>query len=147
MLNASWNHIMPVAWARTMSAGGQNQPFRPPGRKGCRNQNHCTLRVQTGRFSQCEAFRELINAALDTGLSAQRIYQDLITEQKFGGSYDSVKRFVRQLEQARPLPFRRMEREPGQEAQVDFGQGVWVIEEGHRRAPQVHLELLTQGLH
>jgi len=53
-------------------------------------------------------------------LSAQRIYQDLVTEQKFVGGYDSVKRFVRQLEQVNPLPFRRMESEPGQEAQVDF---------------------------
>jgi hypothetical protein len=44
---------------------------------------------------------------LDAGLSAQRIYQDLVSEQPFAGSYDSVKRFVRQLGPAQPLPFRR----------------------------------------
>ena len=90
-----------------------------------------------GRVNHCEPFTAAIQVGLDRGLSAQRIYQDLVTEQQFGGSYDSVKRFVRQLEQARPLPFRRIETEPGQEAQVDFGQGAWVVENGKRRRPHV----------
>jgi transposase len=90
-----------------------------------------------GRVSHCEPFETFIKAGLDASLSAQRIYQDLLSEQKFTGGYDSVKRFVRQLQQAHPLPFRRMESEPGQEAQVDFGQGAWVVEEGHRRRPHV----------
>ena len=76
-----------------------------------------------GRVSHCEPFETFIKVGLDGGLSAQRIYQDLLSEQQFTGGYDSVKRFVRQLQQANPLPFRGMEREPGQEAQVDFGQG------------------------
>jgi transposase len=90
-----------------------------------------------GRLSHCEAYKAAIQAGLDRGLSAQRIYQDLVAEQQFEGSYDSVKRFVRQLEQARPLPFRRIETAPGQEAQVDFGQGAWVVENGKRRRPHV----------
>ena len=90
-----------------------------------------------GRVSHCEPFESVIQAGLDAGLSAQRIYQDLMSEQQFAGSYDSVKRFVRQLGQAHPLPFRRMESEPGQEAQVDFGQGAWVVEDGRRRRPHV----------
>ena len=65
------------------------------------------------------------------------MYQDLVGEQKLAGSNDSVKRFVRQLDAANPLPFRRMEGEPGQEAQVDFGQGAWVVEAGRRRRPHV----------
>src|SRR6266496_838658 len=81
-----------------------------------------------GRVSHCEPFETFIKSGLDASLSAQRIYQDLVSEQKFVGSYDSVKRFVRQLQAANPLPFRRMESEPGQEAQVDFGQGAWVVE-------------------
>ena len=90
-----------------------------------------------GRVSHCEPFESFIKAGLDGRLSAQRIYQDLVSEQKFAGSYDSVKRFVRQLQQASPLPFRRMESEPGQEAQVDFGQGAWVVQDGRRRRPHV----------
>jgi transposase len=98
-----------------------------------------------GRVSHCEPFETFIKAGLDGGLSAQRIYQDLVTEQKFAGGYDSVKRFVRQLEQANPLPFRRMESEPGQEAQVDFGQGAWVVEDGHRRRPHVLRVVLSHS--
>lgn len=102
-----------------------NPAISPPGSK-------------SGRLSHCEPFESFIKSGLDANLSAQRIYQDLVSEQQFAGSYDSVKRFVRQLEAGHPLPFRRMESEPGQEAQVDFGQGAWVVEEdGRRRRPHV----------
>lgn len=98
-----------------------------------------------GRVSHCGPYETFIQRGLEGGLSAQRIYQDLVSEQKFVGSYDSVKRFVRQLEQAHPLPFRRMESEPGQEAQVDFGQGAWVVEEGRRRRPHVLRVVLSHS--
>jgi transposase len=90
-----------------------------------------------GRGSRCEPFRESIRKKLDQGLSAQRIWQDLVSESGFTGSYSSVKRFVRRLGASRPLPFRRMECEPGQEAQVDFGSGAWVLEDGKRRRPHI----------
>jgi transposase-like protein len=92
---------------------------------------------RAGRISQCEPYRVEIEAALERGLSAQRIYQDLRESAGFVGGYDAVKRFVRALGQVQPLPFRRMESAPGQEAQVDFGQGAWVVEEGRRRRPHV----------
>jgi transposase len=56
-----------------------------------------------GRRSLCERLREVIQAKLETGLSAVRTWQDLVGEQQFEGSYQSVKRFVRQLEAAAPL--------------------------------------------
>ena len=90
-----------------------------------------------GRASQCESFREIIEHKLDLGLSGQRIWQDLVTETGFVGSYSSVKRFVRRLGATTPLPFRRMECEPGQEGQIDFGSGAWVIEDGKRRRPYI----------
>ena len=92
---------------------------------------------EPGRKSQCERFEVQITTGLEAGLSAQRIYQDLVSDHQFAGSYDAVKRYVRRLGQSSPLPFRRMESEPGQEAQVDFGQGAWVIEDGRRRRPHV----------
>jgi transposase len=90
-----------------------------------------------GRPSQCEPFRDLIKKKLDEGLSAQRIWQDLVSDNGYTRSYSSVKRFVRRLGATTPLPFRRMESEPGQEAQVDFGSGAWVIEEGRRCRPHI----------
>jgi hypothetical protein len=42
---------------------------------------------KSGRVSHCEPFESVIKAGLDAGLSAQRIYQDLASEQKFAGGY------------------------------------------------------------
>lgn len=90
-----------------------------------------------GRQSHCEAHATLIERKLDQGLSAQRIFQDLRCETDFAGSYSSVKRYVRRLGATTPLPFRRMECAPGEEAQVDFGTGPWVIEQGRKRRTHV----------
>jgi len=78
--------------------------------------------------SKCEPYREVILAKLQFGLTAKRIHQDLVTEYGFGAKYHSVRRFVRRLGQARPLPFRRMECGPGEEAQVDFGTGAPILQ-------------------
>jgi len=83
-------------------------------------------------------WRAVIEAKLALGLSAQRIYQDLVTEHGFTGSYYSVRRFVKRLAPANALPFRRLECLPGEEAQIDFGQGAWIVGgEGKRRRPHM----------
>jgi len=92
----------------------------------------------SGPISRCEPWRKVILAKLESDLSAQRIYQDLVTEYSFEGSYYSVRRFVRRLGQSRPLPFRRMECQPGQEAQVDLGKGAPVERpNGRKKRPYV----------
>lgn len=73
--------------------------------------------------SHCEPFRDIILAKLDQGLDSQRIYQDLVAEHGFADKYWSVHRFVKRLTASSPLPFRRIEVEPGWELQVDFGAG------------------------
>lgn len=73
--------------------------------------------------SQCEPFREIIVAKCELGLSAKRVHQDLVADHGFEGKYWSVNRFVKSLDSNRELPFRRMEVEPGEELQVDFGTG------------------------
>lgn len=95
------------------------------------------VRTTATSRSQCEPYQETIEAKLERELSAKRIFQDLVAEHGFSGSYSSVKRFVRKLDKNIPLPVRRMECEPGKEAQVDFGSGAWVIEEGKKRRPHV----------
>jgi transposase len=86
------------------------------------------------RASGCEPWRALIQGKCELGLSAQRIYQDLVADQGFQGSYYCVRRFVRRLERTQELPFRRIECEPGDEAQVDFGTGAPVVgPDGKRR--------------
>jgi transposase len=101
---------------------------------------------RAGRPNQCQPLRELILAKLNGQLSAQRIWQDLKAEHNFAGSYDSVKRFVRQLGAATPLPFRRMECAAGEEAQVDFGTGAPIFTaEGKRRKTYVFRIVLSHS--
>jgi hypothetical protein len=80
--------------------------------------------------TSCEPWREMIEAAVDKGLSAVRIHQDLVSEHGFHFGYEAVKRFVRRGAGRRNLPFRRMECAPGEELQADFGRGAWAIPRG-----------------
>ena len=86
-----------------------------------------------GRASGCEPWREQVRVKCDLGFSAQRIYQDLVAENGFVGSYYCVRRFVHRLEETHELPFRRMECDPGDEAQIDFGTGAPIVDTGGRR--------------
>ena len=88
---------------------------------------------KSGPDSQCEPFREVIEDKLQSGLSRQRIYQDLAETYGFEGSYYSVRRFVKRLGRDRPVPFRRMECLPGEQAQIDFGTGAPVVRSDGRR--------------
>lgn len=88
---------------------------------------------KSGRRSHCEAMAEAILSKVELGLSAQRIYQDLVTEHGFGESYESVKRYVRKLRESGDVKrVWRMECEPGEEAQIDFGLGA-PIDDGSRK--------------
>jgi transposase len=93
--------------------------------------------------SACEPYRQVILQKLELGLSAQRIYQDLVSE-GFDHEYHSVRRFVARLCKTSPLPFRRMECEGGEEAQIDFGTGAWIdLPEGKRRRSHVFRIVLS----
>ncbi|HOP99001.1 MAG TPA: hypothetical protein PLK78_16405, partial [Verrucomicrobiota bacterium] len=96
-----------------------------------------------GPASLCDPWREQIESALERGLSIQRIYQDLVAEGQFSGSYFSVRRFVLRRVDEKELPFRRMECAPAQELQVDFGQGAWVLDNGRRRRPHLFRAVLS----
>jgi hypothetical protein len=100
-----------------------------------------------GRHSQCAPFKDEIQTACEKGFSAQRIYQDLVLDHQFAGSYQSVKRFVRQLQSVVPLPYRRMESAAGDEAQVDFEQGAWIKDAitGRRRRPHLFRLVLSHS--
>lgn len=99
-----------------------------------------------GPASLCDRWRAQIQTAFHAGWSVQRIYQDLVVEHQFAGSYHAVRRFVlREHGAAAELPFRRMECEAGQELQVDFGQGAWVVENGKRRRTHLFRGVLSHS--
>jgi transposase len=99
-----------------------------------------------GRRSDCEPWREIILAKRQQGLSYTRIHYDLVQDHGAKLGYDSVRRFLRRLEYVQPLPFRRMECAPGEEAQVDFGTGATVVTpDGKRRRPNVFRFVLSHS--
>lgn len=99
-----------------------------------------------GPPSAAAGWRSTIIDKLDLGLSAQRIYQDLVGEHGYAGSYYSVRRLIRKLSEAMPTPFRRMECEPAAEAQVDFGRGAPVVTaQGKRRGTWVFRIVLSHS--
>lgn len=73
--------------------------------------------------SKCVALHQAIVAKLEQGLDAQRIFQDLVRDHGFKDKYHSVRRYVHRLGQSTTAPVRRIEVEPGQELQVDYGLG------------------------
>jgi transposase len=97
-----------------------------------------------GRRNDCQHLHAVIADMLNAGRSAQRIYQDLVAEHGFQGSYYSVGRFVRRLSAGSPpLPFRGIEKEPSEETQVDFGAGAPIVRGGQRRRPHVFRLVLS----
>jgi transposase len=144
-----------LAWADSSAEGegraGQNRPNPPT---GFSDQNRPNLPAGSSDFgelsraspaSRCDAVRDTLIAGLEQGLSAQRIWQDLRID-GFAGAYDSFKRFVRHLSRTNPPPFRRMECEPGAEAQIDFGQGALVVQpDGKRKRPHAFRIVLSHS--
>ena len=110
------------------SRADQSPVLRPP----CGN--------EVGRQSHCEPYRKIIESKLEAQLHAKRIWQDLVDEHEFEHAYESVKRFVSKLKASDPKRIWRMECEPGEEAQVDYGT-TWVQLAGKRK--KIHLLRVT----
>lgn len=80
-------------------------PSRPP----------CTPYKAAPHRGRIEAWRKL-------GVSPRPIFERLRDDHEYGGSYSSIYRYVLHLEGGKiPIGFVRIEVEPGEEAQVDFG--------------------------
>ena len=77
--------------------------------------------------SACESHRPWIEAQLLLGRNAQSLYQDLVEQHGFEHRYNSVKRFVAMLKAREPERFDVLEFLPGEEAQVDYGQGALTL--------------------
>jgi transposase len=77
--------------------------------------------------SSCEPYRELIERYLADGRLAMSIWQELVEKRGFAGRYSAVQRFVRSLREAQPPEARVViATTPGEESQVDYGDGPMV---------------------
>jgi transposase len=70
--------------------------------------------------SSVEPYRDVVTQLRQEGVEMAAICQRL-QERGYRGSYSSVRRFVREIEPRPPDATVRVERQPGEEAQVDFG--------------------------
>src|SRR5438552_5951865 len=96
--------------------------------------------------SACEPYRALIEEALRQGRNAMAIWQDLVDRHAFPAGYASVMRFVRRLRgPIAPDACGTILTAPGEEAQVDYGDGPMVRVPATGKYRRTRLFLLTLG--
>jgi transposase len=96
--------------------------------------------------SACEPYRELIVEALGRGRNAMAIYQDLVDDHGFRARYASVRRFVVALRGTAPVEARVIiTTAPGEEGQVDYGEGPMVRDAATGKHRRTRLFVLTLG--
>ena len=96
--------------------------------------------------SSCVAYREAIELGLSRGRNAKAIWQDLVDQCSFAGGYQSVRRFVRKLQaSSAPEPRAVIETAPGEEAQVDYGEGPMVRDRQTGEYKRTRLFVITLG--
>jgi transposase len=95
--------------------------------------------------SSCEGHRPFISAEIAKGRNATAIYQDLVEHHGYEGGYDAVKRFVRSLEPRSRKISCRFETLPGQEAQVDYGEGAPTLDVRNGKYRKPRLFVLSLG--
>ena len=96
--------------------------------------------------SACEPYRELIEQGLRRGRNAVAIWQDLVSQHGFPARYASVRRFVHTLRGAEPQQAHPIiATVPGEEAQVDYGEGPMVRDPQTGKYRRTRLFVLTLG--
>jgi transposase len=96
--------------------------------------------------SACEIYREVITEALARGRNAMAIRQDLFDDHGFPARYASVRRFVRSLRDTPTAEARVViTTVPGEEAQVDYGEGPMVRDPATGKYKRTRLFVLTLG--
>jgi transposase len=95
--------------------------------------------------SACEPYRELIERALERGRNAMAIWQDLVDAHGFSARYSSVRRFVQALRCTAPQPHAVITTAPGEESQVDYGDGPMVRHPVSGKYRRTRLFVLTLG--
>jgi transposase len=96
--------------------------------------------------SICEPYRETIELGLGRGRNAMAIWQDMVTDFGFTGSYETVKRFVHKLRgSASPEAAGIIHTGPGEECQVDYGTGPMVRDPQTGKYRRTRLFVMTLG--
>ena len=116
------------------AVASQTAPPRPPA---------FAVAPRSAATSLCEPHREFIEAQLRLKRNAMAIYQDLVDQHGFAGQYNSVKRFCAKLRHKEPEQFDRLSFLPGEEMQVDYGEGAPTRVPGSERYRKPRLFVAT----
>jgi len=116
------------------AVASQTAPPRPPA---------FAVAPGSAATSLCEPHREFIEAQLRLKRNAMAIYQDLVDQHGFAGQYNSVKRFCAKLRHKEPEQFDRLSFLPGEEMQVDYGEGAPTRVPGSERYRKPRLFVAT----
>jgi transposase len=95
--------------------------------------------------SACEPYRDLIERALERGRNAMAIWQDLVDAHGFPARYSSVRRFVQTVRRTVREPHAVITTAPGEESQVDYGDGPMVRHPVSGKYRRTRLFVLTLG--
>jgi len=97
--------------------------------------------------SACGPYQQWIETQILLGRNATAIYQDLVERFGFSHRYNSVKRFVGCLKRKAPEVYDILEFLPGEEAQVDYGQGALTLhpKTGRYRRPRLFIMTLRHS--
>ncbi len=126
-----WGHPLPKAAIETSTDPGGVEAPRPG---------------RSPQASACEPYREWIEAGVRSGRTAMSLWQDLVDDHDFEAGYASVKRFVAKLRAAAPPEAHpRIETAPGEEAQVDYGDGPMVRHPETGKYRRMRLFVMTLG--
>lgn len=121
-------------------ATSQDIPSRSQGLKETRQECHA---IPSEARSACAPHHDWIEEQVRLGRNAMSIYQDLVERYNFSNKYNSVKRYVRGLKKKEPKQFDRLDFLPGEEAQVDYGQGAKTLHStGKYRKPRLFVMTL-----
>jgi transposase len=96
--------------------------------------------------SACIPYRDVIELGLSRGRNAMAIWQELVDTCGFAGGYQSVRRFVSRLHGSQhPEACAVIETPPGEESQVDYGDGPMVRDPQSGKYRRTRLFVLTLG--
>ena len=65
--------------------------------------------------------KEYIQIEVNKDIQAKRIFEDLVRDYDYQGSYDTVKKYIHSIREKKSKVYMVLNTQPGEEAQVDFG--------------------------
>ena len=66
-------------------------------------------------------YKEYIQIEVNKDIQAKRIFEDLVRDYDYQGSYDTVKKYIHSIREKKSKVYMVLNTQPGEEAQVDFG--------------------------